>query len=175
MRTFMGYHRIHCDCPECSLNCRYIPGYLLPDDLPMIAAFHGITFDPLADWQGQDETARQFIEQNLLASPGALVLKGGKPCRIPTLVSARKKDWCKFFDGRLCTIHPVAPFGCAFFDAHQDPNLSATISANGLLIIDKLWEKEPRSLYCQIWNDLWRKGMKAPSPEECRNRMRNHK
>ena len=175
MRTFMGYQRTFCDCPECSLNCQYIPGYLLPEDLTRIAAFHGVDLNPLLDWQHQDNTFHQFVLEDLLASPGALVLKGGKPCRIPTLVPARNNGWCKFFDGRHCIIHQVAPFGCAFFDAHQTQDLSNVISAKGLTIIAKLWEQDPTSLYCQIWNDLYRKGMRAPSPEVCRQRMRNHK
>jgi hypothetical protein len=174
MRTFKEYQRTYCDCPECSLNCQYIPGYLLPEDLDKIAAFQGVTFNPLLNWQ--DQVFRQFIHDNFLASPGALVLKNGKPGRIRTLVPARGPDGhCKFFNGRLCTIHPVAPFGCAFFDAHQTQDLSSTISVKGLMIIVKLWEQEPHFLYCQIWNDLHQKGMRAPSPEECRRKMKNHK
>jgi|WetSurMetagenome_2_1015567.scaffolds.fasta_scaffold16488_8 hypothetical protein len=176
MRTFIGYKRTYCDCPECALNCQYIPGYLLPTDLPRISAFHGVTFNPLLDWQLQDTPFPQFILANVLASPGALVLKGGRPCRIPTLVPARSDNgWCKFFDGRLCTIHSVAPFGCAFFDAHQDSRVSSAISGFGLTIIARLWEEEPRSLYCQVWNDLYRRGLIAPSPEQCRHLMENHK
>jgi len=174
MRTFMGYHRTHCDCPECALNCQYIPGYLLPSDLPKIAAFHGAELNPCLDWRHQDAHFHQFILENLLASPGALVLKNGEPHRMRTIVPARKNGWCKFFDGNLCTIHPVAPFGCAFFDAHQDPHVSSAISGAGLTIIARLWEDDPHSLYCQIWNVLYRKSMRSPPPEECRQRMENH-
>lgn len=176
MRTFMGYNRTFCDCPECSLNCKFIPGYLLPEDLTSITAFHGITLNPVLDWQHQGAVFHQFVLQNFLASPGALVLKNGKTCRIPTLVPARNDSgWCKFFDGRFCTIHRVAPFGCAYFDAHQTQGLSSAISAKGLTIIAKLWEQNPTSLYRQIWKDLNKRGLMAPSPEQCRNKMRNHK
>lgn len=163
MRIFMGHCRTICSCELCAINCRFIPGYLLPEDLDNIPTFLGYS------------DMFEFAQKNLLASPGALVLKNGKPCRIPTLVPARNNGWCRFFDGWLCTIHPVAPFGCAFFDAHQDPNVSSAISAKGLTIIAKLWKEGGRALYCQIWNDLYRKGMRAPSPEECRKRMRNDK
>lgn len=174
MRSFMGYPRTFCDCRDCALNCQYIPGYLLEDDLSRIAAFHGIHLNPLLDWRLQSHEIRQFVMQSFLASPGALVLRNGKPCRIRTLVPARNdNDWCKFFDGRFCTIHRVAPFGCAFFDAHQTRERSNTISAKGLTILARMWVEEPGSLYCQIWSDLYTRRLRAPSPEECRNKMRN--
>jgi hypothetical protein len=52
--------------------------------------------------------------------------------------------------------------------------VSSAISGAGLTIIAGLWEDQPRSLYCQIWNDLHGRGMRAPSPEECRQRMKNY-
>jgi hypothetical protein len=163
MRIFMGHHRTTCDCDLCAANCRFIPGYLLPEDLTNIPLF--LSYSELFE----------FAEKNLLASPGALVMKNGKVLRIRTIVPARdEQGWCRFFDGSLCTIHPVAPFGCAFFDAHQAQSESNTISAKGLEILARLWENQPRSLYCQVWNHLYRKGMQAPAPEECRNRMREH-
>jgi Fe-S-cluster containining protein len=174
MRTFMGYNRTHCDCPECALNCQYIPGYLLPTDLPRLATFHGAELDPNFNWQHQDTHFHQFILQNLLASPGALVLKNGKPCRIRTIVPARNVGGCKLLDGKLCTIHSVAPFGCAFFDSHQEPPVSNAISGAGLRIIARLWRDDPHSLYCQIWNELHQKGMRALSPEQCRQGVKNH-
>jgi hypothetical protein len=144
----------------------------LPEDLPRITAFHGVNFNPLVDWQDQNAVVHQFILQNFLASPGALVLKNGKPCRIRTIVPARNNGWCRFFDGNLCTIHPVAPFGCAYFDTHQTQDLSSAISAKGLTIIARMWAEEPRSLYCEAWNDLHERGLMAPSPEQCRNSMK---
>ena len=163
MRTFMGHHRTVCNCELCKINCRFIPGYLLPEDLDQIAAF--LSYSDLLD----------FAKENLLASPGALVIKGGEFCRIRTLVPARNdRGWCRFFDRGLCAIHPVAPFGCAFFDSHQKQSASNAISAKGLEIIARLWDDRPRSLYCEIWNDLYRRGMRAPAPEECRKKMAEH-
>jgi Fe-S-cluster containining protein len=141
----------------------------LPEDLEMI---HGAKFNPFLDWHHQAASFRQFILTNLLASPGALVMKDGRVFRIRTLVPARNDSgWCRFFDGSLCTIHQVSPFGCAFFDSHQGQSHSNAISAMGLQIIAGLWEDQPRSLYCQVWKELYRKGMRAPAPEECRERM----
>ena len=160
MRIFAGHWRTICNCDLCAINCRFIPGYLLPEDLDYIATFLGYS------------KLSEFAEKNLLASPGAIVIKNGRLCRIRTLVPVRNdRGWCRFFDGSLCTIHPVAPFGCAFFDSHQEQSESNAISAKGLQIIAGLWEDQPRSLYCQIWNDLHGRGMRAPAPEECRDRM----
>ena len=161
MRIFAGHFRTICNCELCTINCRFIPGYLLPEDLDYIATFLGYS------------KLSEFAEKNLLASPGAIVIKDGRLCRIRTLVPARNENgWCKFFDGSLCTIHPVAPFGCAFFDSHQEQSESNAISAKGLQIIAGLWEDQPFSRYCQIWNHLHQRGMRAPAPEECRDRMR---
>ena len=160
MRFFMGHCRTVCNCELCAINCRFIPGYLLPKDLDKIATFLGYS------------KLSEFAEKNLLASPGAIVIKDGRLCRIRTLVPARNQSgWCKFFDGSLCTIHPVSPFGCAFFDSHQEQSESNVISAEGLQVIAGLWEDQPRSRYCQIWNHLHVRGMRAPAPEECRKRM----
>jgi hypothetical protein len=116
----------------------------------------------------------RFAEENLLASPGALAVKDGKLIRIRTIVPARNKEgWCKFFDGRYCTIHPVAPFGCAFFDHHQDPRESEFISKLGLTRVAAIWKEKPRSLYSRIWQYLHDLGLISPAPEESRNLMLN--
>ena len=168
MRTFAGFQRSTCSCSLCTINCLFIPGFLLPEDLAPIGLFLGCT-----DILG-------FVEENFLASPGALVAKScpgpdpgaGKLYRIRTFVPARGENgWCRFFDGKLCKIHPVAPFGCAFFDSHQDPCHSQRISALGLMSIEAQWRNEQSSLYCIIWHHLFLSGLTAPSPEECRQRM----
>jgi len=160
MRNFSGFQRTVCDCELCVANCQFIPGYLLPDDLISIGLFIGYT------------DLSPFIEQNFLASPGALVSKAGQLLRIRTIVPAREEQgWCKFFDGKLCKIHPVAPFGCAFFDSHQELRHSERISALGLMFVAAQWQDEAHSLYCRIWHHLYRAGLTAPSPEECREWM----
>lgn len=160
MRSFVGHLRTICDCDMCAINCRFIPGYLLPEDLIRIGLFLGY-FD-----------LSPFAEHNFLASPGALVAKAGRLYRIRTIVPARAENgWCKFFDGKLCRIHPVAPFGCAFFDSHQDPRHSQEISALGLMSVAAQWQNEESSLYCQAWHHLQRSSLTAPSPEECRHKM----
>ena len=36
-RTTFGFNRTECACEECALNCRFIPGYLIPTDIAAIA------------------------------------------------------------------------------------------------------------------------------------------
>ncbi|MGV8074235.1 MAG: YkgJ family cysteine cluster protein [Syntrophobacteraceae bacterium] len=156
MRTFMGFNRTNCDCEDCARHCRYVPGYLMQKDIKDIAAFLGET-----EMDG-------FLKKYLLASPGALAMRGGRPFRIPTIVPARQENgWCIFFDGKHCNIHPVAPVGCAFFDTHQDREQLAGMVLNMLL---QDWVSG-LSLYCKSWNYLNDLGLTAPSPEEGRNRM----
>ncbi len=170
MRTFMGFKRTVCDCELCRVNCRFIPGYLLPEDLIDMASFLGHV------------ELFSFAEEHLLASPGALVAKacpgaqsGFQLLRIRTLVPARADHgWCKFFDGNLCRIHPVAPFGCAFFDSHQNPRYSRQVSAAGLTCIAENWLHESHSIYCQMWRFLQSSRLIAPAPEECRRKMHAH-
>ena len=85
MRIFMGHWRTICNCDLCAINCRFIPGYLLPEDLDYIATFLGYS------------EVFKLAEKNLLASPGAIVIKDGRLCRIHTLVPARNDSGCVSF------------------------------------------------------------------------------
>lgn len=60
----------------------------------------------------------EFAFQNLLASPGAIVMQAGRVFQIPTLVPRRKPDGsCIFLDENdRCRIHEVSPFGCFSMD-----------------------------------------------------------
>jgi hypothetical protein len=63
---------------------------LVPSDIEVIAAH--LSYDDLI----------QFVMENLLASPGAIVSMEGKLIRIPTLVPQRQPDqMCKFLDDGL--------------------------------------------------------------------------
>ncbi len=91
-RREFGFDRTVCSCEECVNNCRYIPGYLIPADLERIARFLGV------------RNTVTFAIENLLASPGATVMKEGRLFQIPTLVPRRKDDGsCLFLDkNNLC-------------------------------------------------------------------------
>src|SRR5262245_26676119 len=105
MRTEFGVPRSTCDCVECVMNCRYMPGHLIPADLDRL--LEGVA-DP-----------GKWAEDNLLASPGALAMNTttGRTFRIRTLVPAVKPDGSciHLTEDRKCAIHENAPFGCAFF------------------------------------------------------------
>jgi Fe-S-cluster containining protein len=160
-RNEFGLARTVCGCPDCVRNCRFIPGYLVPADLPRIG-------EQLAP----DEDLLVWSRQHLLASPGAQVLRGGRVFRIPTLVPARREDGaCRFLtaDGR-CAIHPIAPFGCAFFDSHQTGAESDRRSQRGLQAVLEDWQRG--GVYAQVWAMLVEAGRVAPPPEVCRAQMR---
>lgn len=96
-RTEFGFPRTTCGCADCEVNCRYMPGFLIPADLERMIP------------EGADPFV--WAEKNVLASPGALAMQGGKTFRIHTLVPATKKDGSCIHlaeDGR-CLIHEVSP------------------------------------------------------------------
>lgn len=162
MRTEFGSARTACSCANCSINCRFIPGYLIPADLERIAAHVGA------------ENVMAFAAENLLASPGAIVgTTDGQRHRIPTLVPARHGDGsCKFLTGNGdCSIHAVSPFGCAFFDAHQTQEESDSLSMQGLMAIDREWQQPENSVYAAIWIVLNEAGLTAPAPMIARAKM----
>ena len=150
-----------CSCTDCVRNCRFIPGYLVPADLPRI-------LNHLAP--GQDLFA--WCRQHLLASPGAKVMRGDRVFRIPTLVPARREDGaCRFLtESDRCAIHAVAPFGCAFFDAHQSTAESDRRSKRGLRTVLEAWQNG--DVYARVWTMLAETGLVAPPPEVCRALMR---
>jgi len=89
------------------------PGPLIPGD-----------FERIAEHLGEDtETAKQHF----VASPGAIVrdMISGKVKRIGTITPKSVKGRCVFLDkDNRCTIHKVAPFGCAYFDAHMSDDVA---------------------------------------------------
>jgi Fe-S-cluster containining protein len=65
------------------------------------------------------------VAVNFWASPGATVMDSqtGRVFQIGTITPRLHEGRCVFLDDRdRCTVHPVAPFGCAYFDAHQTEN-----------------------------------------------------
>jgi hypothetical protein len=160
-RTKFGYFRTICDCPDCTAGCRHMPGYLIPADLNRIQ-----------DLLAPGEEMLVWARGHLLASPGALVSRGGVKFRIPTLVPARQADGsCRFLtsEGR-CSIHAVAPFGCSFFDTHMSAKEAGHRSKAGLRNVLDAWLSG--SLYADVWRVLADEGLSAPTPEEGRARMR---
>ena len=160
-RSEFGFSRTVCACPACAQCCRHIPGYLLPDDLDRIRQHVAPAADPVA-----------WARRHLLASPGALVAQRGRVFRIPTLVPARRPDGaCMFLTAdERCAIHPVAPFGCAFFDMHMPTAEADRRSHRGLQALLDAWKRG--DFYAQVWATLQEAGLQAPAPEESRRQLR---
>jgi hypothetical protein len=133
---------------------------MIPSDLEIIARFLG--YDDLL----------LFAVENLLASPGAIVMKDNRIFSIPTLVPNRRPDGaCRFLtvDDR-CAIHAQSPYACSQFDAHQSQCEADLRSSYGLQAIACEWAVG--GLYARIWLTLHAMGLDAPSPIEARERLR---
>jgi len=159
-RTEFGFSRTVCSCHECTLNCHHIPGYLIPADLERIHQ-HLSPSENLLAW----------AKQNLLASPGALVIRHDQAFRIPTLVPARRPDGaCIFLTATgQCAIHAVSPYGCAFFDWNMAHSEADRRSKRGLQAVLEAWDT--RDLYSQVWVALADDGFMAPAPEVARQQL----
>jgi Fe-S-cluster containining protein len=101
------FTRTVCGCAECQQCCRDQPGPLAPGDFERIAGYLGET--PIE------------AQAHFWASPGAVLgTRSGQMLRVGTITPRRVNGRCTFLsDAGACTIHPVAPFGCAYFDPHQ--------------------------------------------------------
>lgn len=162
LRACIGppFKRTICACNVCKQNCKTIPGYTLFEDI--VDIYYYIT--PLInfiDW------CKLFF----LASPGAIVgIKEGeelKMFRIPTIVPKRNnKGYCIFLkEDEMCSIHPVSPFGCKYFDCKQTREEGDNISKYGLSsIINDIQ-------YKNLWEILYANGLIAKGPEELRKEL----
>jgi hypothetical protein len=114
----------------------------------------------------------EFALDNLLASPGAIVVDRGHIRRIRTLAPARRQDGaCLFLDEEhRCRIHSVSPYGCSHFDAHQTKEEADLRSSAGHYQVDLAWKND--HLYARLRLLLKALGRVAPSPVESRARMR---
>lgn len=158
----LPFTRTVCACPECTRNCRFIPGFLTPDDLR-----------PLASALGHGEDVLAFSRAHLLASPGATVMtRRGELLQIRTLVPARStaSGHCHLLTGdSRCRVHARSPFGCRFFDAHLPHDECDRRSAFGLAAILEAWRRG--DLYARVWLDLDARGRRAVPAIEARRRM----
>jgi hypothetical protein len=92
--------------------------------------------------------------------------------RIPTLVPARRPDGACLFltTAGECAIHAVAPFGCAFFDAHMATAEADQRSQLGLRAILEAWQANDP--YARLWMTLAHAGQVAPAPEIGRQQLK---
>jgi len=96
-----------CACKPDRKNCKRQPGHLLPGQIQKIADYLG---------KSLERTRKLFWN-----SPGMILEKGTERFRVRTITPRFRKGKCIFLDKReRCKIHPVAPFGCRYFDVHMD-------------------------------------------------------
>lgn len=157
--TRFGFTRTTCDCAECVLCCLRQPGNLIPADLERIRQY--VT---------PGETLEDFAVRSLLASPGAIAVRPGRPpFRIRTIIPDRTAahGGCVFLTDRgQCGIHPVAPYGCAFVDPHMDVHEAHERSRIGHAAILQDWNSG--GPYSRLWRFLSSCGRVAPAPEKTR-------
>lgn len=159
-RTEFGANRTICGCEDCTRYCSFVPGYMIPADLERM-------HQAIAPELSVDE----FAKKHLWASPGATVMQAGKRFQVPTLVPARKEDGsCTFLTGdKRCSIHGVAPFGCAFFDSHQSTPDGDRLSSMGIMAIMR--DNAERGPYHTLWKKLASLGLVAPTAEESKAKL----
>ena len=107
-----GFERTSCACSLCTACCKSQPGALANGDFERIAKRQGWT----------PEIAFEMAKRHFWASGGALVkdLATGQTRRIGTITPKRIRGRCVFLtEDNKCSIHDVAPFGCAYFDTHM--------------------------------------------------------
>ena len=120
------FSRTVCACATCQSCCKSQPGHVLPGEVERIAEYLG---KPLPE-----------VLSLFWASPGALVMdtSTGRQFRIGTITPRfdRRAKRCVFLgaDDR-CTVHEVAPFGCAYFDTHMSAAEGQRRSAWGLRLL----------------------------------------
>jgi Fe-S-cluster containining protein len=136
------FARTECACPTCVECCKDQPGCLMPGDLERIAAFLHLPVRTAA--------------LKFWASPGAVLLNGqtGATFRVGTITPRRVQGQCIFLKDDRCTIHPVAPAGCALFDTHQSP---AEGQRRGLWLVRQQAQAAYQSLRRTLVEATWYK------------------
>ena len=163
-RQALSFVATKCACSNCAVNCKFIPGYLIPEDLQHL-------------WNRVEPELpyEEFAKKYLLASPGALVgTADGQVGRIPMIVPARKPEGgCVFLtEDNKCSIHESAPFGCRFFDAHMSDAEADRRSMAGLMEILK--DNKTRGTYKTTWDLLNDAKLCAPSAADSRKAMQEY-
>jgi len=157
-----GMERTKCGCHDCTAGCKAMPGCLIPGDIERIQGHVG-------------DVSGEFVLSHFVVSDGALVRKEfvdrTVEFRVPTIVPAQKPDGsCVFLDvDDKCSIHEVAPFGCAYHDTHMTAEVAAPRSEFCVATqIESHKNGTPYSSWCTLMAEL---GLVAPPMIERRNAM----
>lgn len=159
-RIEFGYSRTKCGCAQCTTLCRYMPGVLIPDDIHRIANHLGAPIDIIG-----------WAKEHFYASGGWKIVVDGTIVRVPSLVPAKKSDGSCIFltnDGK-CSIHEVAPYGCAFFDTHMDGDEGDKRSTTAVRVVMR--DHANKGVYSQIILALAEAGKLAEDAQQARDRM----
>ena len=128
--------RTTCACAGCQMCCRHMPGALIQGDLELIAEHTGNGVHE----GNQVALSLDWLLEHFEASEGARIIVGAhgpdpQAVSIPSLVPRLTEKGCIFLteDGH-CSIHEVAPFGCAYHDTHMtkeegDPRSQAAVES----------------------------------------------
>jgi hypothetical protein len=135
VRQRHGFSRTVCDCVFCRVPCRHVPGGLDPEDLDRLCP------------PGQDLFA--WAEEHLRA-----LTNQPYPILVPARAAHGGCHW--HFQGK-CAVHENAPYGCAFFDAHQSDSevaqrYAATVRA-------RQQDAAQQGIYYQVWLYLCQRGL----------------
>jgi hypothetical protein len=139
IREQHGFRRTVCGCAFCQAPCHHIPGSLDVADLERLCP--------------SDQDVFAWAERHLRA-----VTDKGFPTLVPTRQANGHCHW--LFEGK-CAVHEVAPYSCAFFDAHMSADEIQRRSA--ATIRARQEDAAQNGLYYRVFLHLCRKGLVGPS------------
>ena len=110
------FPRTICACPRDVAQCAR-PAHLIPSDVPVL-------IERLVETKRIDPEHATIggLGTWLRASKGAVVMDSqtGQVVRVGTITPKVRHGQCVFLTkDKQCSIHDVAPFGCAYFDVHM--------------------------------------------------------
>ena len=95
-----------CICNQCKSDCRFKPGWFLPDEAEKVANHLGITIEELFNTKLMVDWWEDYPEDIFLLSPAIINEDAGQE------FTANPRGQCIFYKKGLCEIHPVKPFEC---------------------------------------------------------------
>ena len=107
------FQRTVCDCDRC-VGCCSHPAYLIPRDVYRIIDYL-VKEDRIVD----ADTARRLFRASDRTKVGTYVNGRLMIRSVPTITPQVKYGACVFLKNNRCSIHAVAPFGCAYHDMHM--------------------------------------------------------
>lgn len=158
------FKRTECFCPACRKCCKQGPGYTIPGDIKRISEYVRLPINLVLTFFTQGKGADVFWGN-------------GNHLHVNTIVPRTDTDGkCIFLLGNeRCSIHPVAPFGCAFFDMHMPREQGDERSLWGLkqILMDhkysyrwrKMGERKDREISAAI-QDVRRAGTRKAGTDQ---------